>query len=62
MIDLEKARKEAAEIQARHRDITQLEKALAELRDMFADLALLISNQVPTLPFQYPFHSLFRVI
>lgn len=46
MIDVEKARQAVLEIEARHRDITQLEASIRELRDMFADLARLVSSQV----------------
>ena len=46
MIDIEKARQAAYEIDARHRDITKLETSMRELRDMFLDLAHLVSTQV----------------
>ena len=49
MIDVEKARQAVNEIKARHRDITQLEASIRELRDMFTELAHLVSTQVQIL-------------
>eukprot|EP01135_Chromosphaera_perkinsii_P005394 Nk52_evm2s345 gene=Nk52_evmTU2s345 len=39
------ARKTLEEVQDRHRDLIKIEKSLAELREMFADLALLVEQQ-----------------
>jgi t-SNARE complex subunit (syntaxin) len=46
MIDVEKAKQAANEIEARHRDITKLESSIKELHEMFVDLARLVYNQV----------------
>jgi hypothetical protein len=46
MIDIEKAKQAANEIEARHRDITKLETSISELHEMFLDLARLVSTQV----------------
>ncbi|UYV63527.1 hypothetical protein LAZ67_2004517 [Cordylochernes scorpioides] len=39
------ARQTLADIEARHEDITKLEKSIRELHEMFVDLALLVENQ-----------------
>ena len=46
MVDIEQARQAARQIEARHRDITKLEESIVELREMFADLARLVTTQV----------------
>jgi t-SNARE complex subunit (syntaxin) len=46
MVDIEKAKQAASEIEARHRDIAKLESSIKELHDMFIDLARLVVAQV----------------
>jgi syntaxin 1B/2/3 len=48
MVDIEKAKQAANEIEARHRDITKVETSVKELHDMFVDLAILVTTQVCT--------------
>jgi syntaxin 1A len=45
LLDTEHAKQTLAEIEARHADIIKLENSIRGLRDMFLDMALLISNQ-----------------
>lgn len=45
LLDTEHAKQTLAEIEARHADIMKLENSIRGLRDMFIDMALLISNQ-----------------
>jgi len=45
MVDIEKAKQAATEIEERHRDITNLETSIKELHGMFLDLAILVTTQ-----------------
>lgn len=40
-----KAKEALADVQARHKDILQLEKSIRELRDMFLEMAVLVEGQ-----------------
>jgi len=46
MVDIEKVKQAANEIEARQRDIAKLENSIKELHHMFVDLALLVTTQV----------------
>jgi syntaxin 1B/2/3 len=46
MVDIEKAKQAANQIEARHRDITKVETSVKELHDMFVELAILVTTQV----------------
>jgi t-SNARE complex subunit (syntaxin) len=46
MVDIEKAKQSVTQIEARHRDITKIEKSITELHSMFLDLAQLVAAQV----------------
>lgn len=62
MLDIEKAKQVANEIEARHRDITKLETSIKELHAMFADLALLVTTQVYIILLQNIFMKNFHLI
>jgi t-SNARE complex subunit (syntaxin) len=57
MVDIEKVKQAANEIEARQRDIAKLENSIKELHHMFVDLALLVTTQVCILfIFEYSFN------
>lgn len=45
VIETQQARQALGDIEARHRDIINLEKSIQELHEMFVDMAMLVENQ-----------------
>lgn len=45
VIETQQARQALGDIEARHRDIINLEKSIQELHDMFVDMAMLVESQ-----------------
>lgn len=45
VIETQQARQALGDIEARHRDIINLEKSIQELHDMFVDMAMLVDSQ-----------------
>ncbi|OQR76304.1 syntaxin-1A-like [Tropilaelaps mercedesae] len=45
MMETARAKQALADVQARHKDIMQLEKSIRELRDMFVEMAVLVECQ-----------------
>jgi len=46
VIETQQARQALGDIEARHRDIINLEKSIQELHEMFVDMAMLVESQV----------------